>query len=76
MAGRKKIVETPMQYAALLTKMEGGKSQIKVGDMRQALRLMRALETSLILSGYRSALLMIRREAVEQAKKIRAKKLK
>ena len=63
-----------MQLAAILAKLEGGKSQIKIGDMRQAMKMMIALDSALHVAGYKSALIMLRRKAVQQAKAIKAKK--
>ncbi len=74
---RKQLVKNSMEYATLMTKMEGGKSQINIADMKQAISLMKKLEVALILrGGYRSALLTIRREACAMAKKIKEKKAK
>ena len=76
MPKRKQIAETPMELAAILTKLEGGKSQIKIGDMRQAMKMMITLETALQVAGYKSAMMLLRRKAVQQAKAIKEKKKK
>jgi hypothetical protein len=70
---RKSILENRNEYASILTKVEGGKSQIKVGDMRQALKIMVRLETALIRAGYKSAMMVLRREAVAKAKALKKK---
>jgi len=71
---RKKLVADRNNYASILTKLEGGKSQIKLCDMRQAIKLMVSLEAALILTGHRSALLMLRKEALEKVKAQKGKK--
>ena len=67
---RKQLVTSRAQYANLLTKLEGGKSNVKVGDMRETLRLVVGLEATLIVAGHKSALLILRKEAVEKAKQL------
>jgi hypothetical protein len=74
MAARKKVVDTTMQYAALMAKLEGGKVEIPMGQWRQAVSYMEKLETALYVAGYKSAVLMIRRNAVKKGKVIVAKK--
>ena len=76
MATRKEIADSPMKLAALLTKMEGGTSEIKVADMRQAMKLMVDLDAALTVAGYKSALVMLRRKAAAKAKAHLAKKKK
>lgn len=76
MAERKKVLTTRNQFASILTKLEGGKSQMKIGDARQALSLMVALEEALILKGYKSAMMVLRKEAVAKAKAFKAKAAK
>lgn len=70
----KSLVHDAKAYANLMTKLEGGKSSVKVGDMRQTIKLMTNLETALILAQYKSAILIIRRAAQAQAAKIRTKR--
>lgn len=65
---RKKIVVDRNNLASILTKLEGGKSQIKLGDMRQAMKLIVTLEAALIATGHKSVLLMLRKEAMAKAK--------
>lgn len=62
--------------ADMLTKIEGGKSQISVGDMRQARKLLVVLEAAFINSGYKSAVLQIRKDAVVLAAKNKLKEAK
>jgi hypothetical protein len=69
MAARKQLIRNRNHYAQVLTTLEGGKSSIKMGDMRQALRLVVEFEAELYRRGYKSALLILRREAVEKGKK-------
>lgn len=76
MAVRKSFVETRGQYANELTKMEGGKSSVKAGDGREWLRRMVKLDAELTFKGYKSALIMLRRESVQVARKMKSKKKK
>lgn len=68
MASRKELVRDRNHYASLIAKLEGGKSSIKIGDMRQAMKLIVILEAVLIKAGYKSALMVLRREAVQKFK--------
>lgn len=68
MACRKQIVKNRNELASLQAMLEGGKSEAKVGDHRQSLRLLKQLEKWLIVKGYKSAVMMIRREAREEVK--------
>ena len=72
--GRRSIVNNRAELANILAKLEGGKHQAIVADIREVLKLMVALETALIVRGYKSANLIIRREALEKARKIIAKR--
>lgn len=71
---RKIVVHNRKEYANMLTLLEGGKSEIKVGDMRQAFKLIVNLEAALIMAGRRSAIMLLRREAVAKAKAMKLKK--
>lgn len=73
MAKRKRIVQNRAQLSNLLTRIEGGKSQAKVGDIRQVMKLLVEVETVAILSTCASVVMPIRREAREKAAKIRAR---
>lgn len=68
------MAKNRQQYASLLAKLEGGKSEARIGDIRQILKLQKDLELQMVLMGYKSLLLGIRREAVAEAKKLIAKK--
>lgn len=68
---RKVFVKNRNHYASLLAKLEGGKSSVKIGDMRQVLSLVVAFEVALIKDKRRSALLMLRKEAKEKAAKLK-----
>lgn len=76
MGKRKELVDSPMKLAALLTKIEGGKSQIKVGDMRQAVKIIIDLEAALRVAGYKSILVMLRKKAQAKADKVKKAKKK
>ena len=68
---RKVFVKNRNHYASLLCKLESGKSSIKIGDMREALKIIIAFEVDLIKTKKRSALLMLRKEAKEKAAKLK-----
>jgi hypothetical protein len=66
---RKETVKGLMDYANKLTLMEGGKSSARVHDVRQLLALMVKLDATATKKGHKSALLVLRRLAVKQARK-------
>ena len=66
---RFKLVETRGALANQLAKLEKGKSQAKVGDIREALRLLIELEVIGISVRARSIMIMLRKEARDIAKK-------
>ena len=70
---RKITVTNRNKLASMICKLEGGKSEIKIGDMRQALKMIVVLEAALIVKGHRSGLMVLRREAVAKAKKLKSK---
>lgn len=72
-AKRKDLTSSQREYASLLAKLEGGKSQASIGDVRQLRKIMVSLEAALILAGYKSELLKMRAEARAVAKKQRTK---
>lgn len=76
MAKRKRIVKDRAEIANLITKREGGKSQSKVGDTRQQLKILKNLEVQSILNGAASVVLLIRKEARKEAKAIMMKRKK
>ena len=66
---RKHIVKNRAALANLMAKMEGGKSQAKIGDIRQLLKILVNLEVQSILEDKESILEMLRKEAEEKAAK-------
>lgn len=76
MSKPRKDAPTKSQLSNMLTKLEAGKSQIKVGDMRQAMSLLVLLEAAFINAGYKSSLLPLRKLAVLEAAKAKAKEAK
>jgi hypothetical protein len=68
---RKTIVKDRNELANILAKLEGGKSQAKVADVRQAMKLLVSLEAAGIAKGRKSIFMMLRREAHTVAKKIK-----
>lgn len=68
MAKRKELVQNRGQLANLMTKLEAGKSQTKVGDMRQALKILKNLDRECTKKGYKSILVMLRREVRDEVK--------
>lgn len=74
MRGRKSLISDRDKYASILAKLEAGKSSVKIGDMRQVMKLLVTLEATLIKAGYKSGLMVLRREAREVAAKLDGKK--
>lgn len=73
MGKRKCLAENPTKLAAIACKLEGGKSQIKMGDMNQAMKLIVAFETALTVAGYKSAIMMLKKKANADAAEIKKK---
>ena len=71
---RKAIATSKSELADVLNKMDGLRTGLSRADARKALKHMEVLETALILKGYRSAAMIIRRKAVKKAKAFKAKK--
>lgn len=67
--GRKKAVKDRSDLAAQLCKMEGRKSQVKIGDMRQTLKLLVKFDAEATVANKKSAIIALRREAVILAHK-------
>ncbi len=74
MGVRKQIVKDRSQLANVMAKLEGGKSEISVGDMRQALKLLVAVEAAGYKVGRKSIMTMLRKDAIAMAKKVKKKK--
>lgn len=68
---RKSIVKNRSELANVLAIAEAGKSQAKVGDLRQALKALIAIEAAGILKGRKSIFSMLRKEARAKAAKIK-----
>lgn len=66
---RKPIVKDRADLANLMTKLEGGKSNMKVGDSREFLKKLVHLEKAGYMTGKLSIFAMLRREAVALAMK-------
>lgn len=71
---RKAVATSKSELADILNKMDGLKTGLSRADARKALKFLEVLETALILRGYRSAAMIIRRKAVKKAKAFKAKK--
>ncbi len=68
---RKETVKNLMDYANKLTKLEGGKSQARVHDVRELLALMVKMDAKATVKGHKSAIMVLRRSAVQKAKAMR-----
>lgn len=73
MAQRKTVVKSRTELAKVMTKFEGGKSQAKIGDVREMFKKLIALEAAGYLANRKSIFTMLRKEAVAEAKKVKAK---
>lgn len=68
---RVRLAKNRADLANILTKLEGGKSSIKVGDMRQVLKLLVHFEANGYNDGACSVLAMLRKEAIEIAERLK-----
>lgn len=66
---RKTVVKDRTELAKVMTKFESGKSQSKIGDVREIFKKLIALEAAGYVAGRKSIMTMLRREAVAIAKK-------
>lgn len=73
---RKSVVKNRSELASVLAKIEAGKSQAKIPDIRQLLKIMVALEAVGIISRRKSIFIALRREARALADKKRLKAAK
>lgn len=73
---KEEMVKDRAALANLMTKLEGGKSSMIVGDSREYLKKLVHLEKKAILEGKKSVLAMLRKEAVELAEKETLKQAK
>ena len=71
--GRKVIAKNRTELADVLNKIDGLYQGISRAEFRKALKIMEALETALIMRGYKSAALVIRRIARKKAITLKAK---
>lgn len=69
MARRKDIVKTRSELANVLAKLEKGKTEAKVGDIRQVLKWLVSVEAAGYLIRRKSILIMLRKDAIALAKK-------
>lgn len=77
MASRKQVVKDRADLANVVTKFEKGKSQVKVGDVREVLRILVGIEAAGYVKGHKSVFMMMRKESVALGKKAKkAKKAK
>lgn len=70
-APKKQLIPDAKNYSRIMTLLEGGKSNVKIGDMREIRRKMVLLEASVILAGYKSTLAPIRADAQKLVKEFR-----
>ena len=71
---KKPMVANERELASLIAKAEDGKSQAKIGDIRQAIKILKKADVAATLASRRSPLTMLRKMAIAEAKKIKAKK--
>lgn len=70
---RKSVVKNRSELASVLAKIEAGKSQAKIADIRQLLKILIALDAAGIISGRKSIFAALRRESRALAEKKRLK---
>lgn len=64
----KKNYVSESQLSAMCALIEGGKSQIKMGDWRQAIKILKKVDLKATLEGKRSPLTMLRKSVLADAK--------
>lgn len=65
---RKKLIKDKNHLASVIAKMEGKKSQATIGDIREILKILIALDAASFMSHKKSVLIMLRKEALKIAK--------
>lgn len=73
---RKSITTSKTGLADILNKMDGLRTGTTRAENRKMLKFLETLETALYVKGWKSACLIIRRNAVRKGKKIKNKKTK
>lgn len=68
---RRSVAKNKSEYAALLAKLDGSYKGISRDEARKLLKMMESLEVALIVKGYKSAALLVRRSAKKKAKKLK-----
>lgn len=71
---RKSIATSKTELADILNKFDGLKIGLSRKEARKALGFLEVLETALYKAGYKSAVLIVRRNAVRKAKKLKVMK--
>jgi predicted transcriptional regulator len=65
---KKNLVKDSQALSSLIARIEGGKSEIKIGDIRQAIKILRNLDRFATLEGLRSPLTMLRKQVLKDVK--------
>lgn len=66
---RKSVAKNKSEYASLLAKLDGAYKGISRAEARKLLKMMESLEVALIVKGYKSAALLVRKSAKKKAEK-------
>lgn len=73
MASRKQLVKNRSELADVLNKLDGLRHGLSQKQARTALKHVEILETALIAKGYKSAVMVLRRQAVKKAAALKKK---
>lgn len=68
MSKRKEMVPTVNKLASLIAELEGGKSESRIGDIRQILKLVVDMDAKATRMGMRAPLTMLRKIAINKAR--------
>jgi hypothetical protein len=66
---KRPFVKNERELASLIALAEDGKSQAKIGDIRQAIKILKMADLAATLQGRRSPLTLLRKMVLSEAKK-------
>lgn len=68
---KKPALTTERELASIIAKAEGGKSQASIGDIRQAIKILKKADLAATVAGRRGPLTMLRKMVLAEAKKLK-----
>jgi len=73
---RKSIATSKTELAEILNKFDGLRTGLSRADARKALKFLEVLETALYVAGYKSAVRIVRKNAVRKGNKLKDQRRK